>query len=325
MDKYKVEVLMSEKVLYEFLPEKITALMPKISEMRRLTEIRLRVLKPIIFFSGNGEYALSSDGGLIKDIEKGIMATREDIKNTVERISGYSMYAWEDELKNGFITLPGGHRAGVCGKAVVEEGLVKTISHISSVSIRVAHEVKGCSDLVFDALVKIGLGHTAIISPPGCGKTTLLRDLIRNISNGKKGMFDGLTVGVVDERQEIAGSYMGVNQNDIGIRTDVFDRCPKDKGMVMLLRGMAPKVIAADEIGSAQDVKAMEDIMGAGVKLICTVHGRDIEDIRKRKHLAQLLESKAFDNYIVMSAANGPGTIEGLYDRDFKAVDIYGT
>ena len=312
---------MYDKKLYEFLPEKIAELMPKEDEASKIAEIRLRNSKPILLFSANEEYALSTKGGLTKQIESGVVATREDIKNTVERISGYSLYAWEDELKNGFITLPGGHRAGICGKVVVEDERVKTISHISSVSIRVAHEIKGCSDRIFKWLIKNGLGHTLIISPPGCGKTTLLRDLIRNISNGKSGIFQGISVGLVDERQEIAGSFMGIAGNDVGLRTDILDRCPKAKGMIMLLRAMSPKVIAADEIGSAEDIKAIGEIINAGVKLICTVHGRDIEDIRRQRNLSELLENRVFDNYIIISAKNGQGTIEGLYNSNFQAVD----
>ena len=319
---YRGGYWVNEEALYKFLPEKIGKLMPKISETSTITEIRLRALKPVLIFSGNEEYALSLNGGLTKNIESGVIAAKEDIKNTLERISGYSLYAWEDELKNGFITLPGGHRAGICGKVVIEAERIKTINHISSINIRVAHKIKGCSDRVFNALTRNGLGHTLIISPPSCGKTTMLRDLIRNISNGKSGRFDGLSVGVVDERQEIAGSFMGIAQNDVGFRTDVLDRCPKAKGMIMLLRGMSPRIIAVDEIGSAEDIKAIGEIINAGVKLICTVHGRDIEDIRKQRNLAELLERRVFDNYIVMSAKNGQGTIEGLYDSNFQAVDM---
>jgi len=313
---------MHRGIFHKFLPEGISGLILGESGLDRLTEIRLRSSKPVILFSGNEEYGILKAGGLTENIEAGVTATVEDIRSTVERISGYSLYAWEDELKNGFITLPGGHRAGICGKVIVEDEKIRTISQISGVSIRLAHEVKGCSDSVFNALAKEGVGNTVIISPPGCGKTTLLRDLIRNISNGKEGVFKGLNVGVVDERQEIAGSYMGVAQNDVGMRTDVLDRCPKHKGMMMLLRGMSPKVIAADEIGSVHDINAIEDIICAGVKLICTVHGRDIEDMRKRKNLAELVEGKVFDNYIVMSARKGPGTVEGLFNKNREAVDI---
>jgi len=317
---------MYEEILRKFLPESISKLMRDMNKAVVINEIHLRVSKPVILLSANEEYAFSQSGALTKDIINGLTVTREDLNNTIQRISGYSLYAWEDELKNGFITLQGGHRAGICGKVVVENESIKTISHISSVCIRLAHEVKGCSDEVFNMLAENGLGHTVIISPPGCGKTTFLRDLIRNISNGEKGNFNGLTVGLADERQEIAGSYMGMAQNDVGIRTDILDRCPKHKGMLMLLRSMSPKVIAADEIGSAEDINTIGDIMGAGVKVICTVHGRDIDDIRKKqRNLSPLIEDRLFDNYIVISAKNGPGTIEGAYDRDFKKVKIYGS
>ena len=266
----------------------------------KITEIRLRIGKPIIVYVRGKEKILAHK------------ATPAIIKKTIELISGYSMYAWEDELRNGFITLPGGCRVGLCGKVVVEDEKIKTLSNISGINMRIKHEIKGCATPILDAIKQVG--HTMIISPPGCGKTTLLRDLARQISDG------GKTVGIVDERSEIAGCYMGVPVNDVGIRTDVLDRCPKSAGMVMLLRSMSPDVIIADEIGGEQDARAIEQIVNGGVKIICTAHGNGINDVHESKRLQNL--SAVFDNYIVLSSKNGPGTIEGIYNSEFKAVRL---
>lgn len=292
-----------EKTLFsKYLPDEIYSLLLKEGDefLRKITEIRLRAGKPIMVYSNNNEKILNCK------------ASQSIIKKTVELISGYSLYAWEDELRAGFITLPGGCRAGLCGKAVTEDEKIKTMTHISGINMRIKHEIKGCADILFKLIPEFG--HMMIISPPGCGKTTLLRDLARNISNR------GKTVAIVDERSEIAGSYMGLPQNDVGLRTDILDRCPKSKGMIMLLRSMSPQVIVADEIGSRNDIEAIEQIVNAGVKIICTVHGSGIDDIRGREHFKSLMG--LFDNYIVLSARSGPGTIEGVYNKSFEAVRL---
>ena len=293
---------MDKQLFLQYLPDEVIEIVQKECGdfVNKITEIRLRVGKPIIIYVRGKEKILAHK------------ATSSLIKKTIELISGYSMYAWEDELRNGFITLPGGCRVGLCGKVVVEDEKIKTISNISGINMRIKHEIKGCANPILTTLKQIG--HTMIISPPGCGKTTLLRDLARQLSDG------GKTVGIVDERSEIAGCYMGVPVNDVGIRTDVLDRCPKTAGMVMLLRSMSPDVIIADEIGGEQDMRAIEQIVNAGVKIICTAHGNGINDIHESKRLRDL--AAVFDNYIVLSSKNGPGTIEGIYNSEFKAVRL---
>jgi len=292
-----------DKLLFlQYLPDEAVEIIQQDGKefVNKITEIRLRIGKPIIVYVRGREKILAHK------------ASASLVKKTIELISGYSMYAWEDELRNGFITLPGGCRVGLCGKAVVEDEKIKTLSNISGINMRIRHEIKGCANPILSAIKEIG--HTMIISPPGCGKTTLLRDLARQISDG------GKTVGIVDERSEIAGCYMGIPVNDVGIRTDILDRCPKSAGMVMLLRSMSPDVIIADEIGGERDMHAIEQIVNAGVKIICTAHGNGIKDISESKRLKNL--TAVFDNYIVLSSKNGPGTIEGIYNSEFKAVRL---
>ena len=188
----------------------------------RLQEIRLRVGRPFVIVQGGREAFLTEEGARTGDFRRAWQVTAQELRETMELIGKYSLYAYEDELRQGYLTLRGGHRVGVAGKTVLEGDKVKSIRYISCINIRLSHEVPGCADRVLPYLYgEHGLCHTLIISPPRCGKTTLLRDLVRQISNGDE-RHKGHTVGVVDERSEICGCYMGIPGNDVGIRTDVM-------------------------------------------------------------------------------------------------------
>ncbi len=273
------------------------------SEFKEIEEIRIRVNNPIILYKKNSEQILSK-----------FIPTQKDIMLTLELISDYSLYALEEELKNGYITLQGGHRVGLTGKAVIDKGHIKTIKNINGMNIRISHQIIGCADYVINYIYDKEIYHTLIVSPPKCGKTTLLRDIVRQLSNGFNGK-SGVTVSVVDERSEIAGCYNGIPQNDIGIRTDVLDSCPKAEGIMLLLRSMSPEVIAVDEIGKNEDIYAIEEILNSGIKLICTVHGKTLEDIQKKPVLSQLLDKKIFERIIVLSRNNlNSNPIQKVYD-----------
>jgi len=260
-----------------------------------VTEVRLRADKPLIIKRRGAEQMLD------------FRPNTKDIAATVDIVLQYSMYAFEEEIRNGFITIPGGNRIGICGRAVVEDGRIKTIKNISALNIRIAHEIKGCADKIIADVLDPLPRHTLIISPPGRGKTTLLRDLARQASDS------GFTVGIVDERSEIAACYMGVAQNDVGIRTDVLDGCPKAEGMILMLRVMSPQIIVVDEIGKRDDISAIEDILNAGVKLFCTVHGASVDEAAKKPGLGELIERGVFEKYIVLLAKGKPGELEGIY------------
>lgn len=281
-------------------------------------EIRIRINKPLIIKCRFEEYFISETGK--KDnIENAYKPDYEDIKHIIELISNYSIYAFEEELKQGYITLPKGYRVGITGKTVIEKKEVKTIKNISALNIRIAREVVNCSEKIIKYIAVPDFKHTLIISPPNCGKTTLLRDIIRTVSNG---YFNGnkiksLTVGIADERSEIAGCYMGVAQNDVGIRTDVLDSCPKAEGMIMLLRSMSPDVIAVDEIGNSDDIYAIDSIINSGIKIICTVHGQALDDIKNKPVLNKLINKNIFERFIVLSNRKGAGTVEAIYDNNF--------
>lgn len=291
-------------------------------EFDQLQEIRLRMNAPLIIVYNNKETFISEDARFVDNPSKAVQITKNEIRETMEYISNYSLYAFEDEIKQGFITINGGHRIGIAGKIIIEDDVIKGMKHISFINIRLAHQVKGCADRVLPYLVNQegnGIYHTLIISPPRCGKTTLLRDIIRQLSNGSR-YLAGMSIGVVDERSEIGACYMGIPQNELGIRTDILDCCPKAKGMMMLIRSMSPQVIAVDEIGSREELEAIDYVIGCGCKLIATVHGSSIEDIRSKPILSELVKKKLFERYIILSNLMEIGHLEEIYDTDGRLV-----
>lgn len=214
-----------------------------------LQEIRIRVNRPILLKTRQVDVVIDKT------------VTQSEILQTLERLCENSIYAYKNQICEGFITVKGGHRIGLTGTAVIEGNKVINIKYITSLNFRIARQVLNCSDKILPEIINKENGTiytTLIVSPPGKGKTTILRDAIRQISNGiEKLSFKGKTCGVVDERGEIAAMYKGIPQNDVGMRTDVIENISKARGMKMLIRSMAPEIIACDEIGSNEDVIAI--------------------------------------------------------------------
>ncbi len=286
-----------------------------IPDPEALQEVRLRAERPLLVLYDGEEYGVSGEGRLIRSAREGCRVTADELREALEYLCGYSLYAFDEELKQGFLTVPGGHRVGVSGKIVMENGRVQCVRHISCLNIRLSHQICGCADAALPYLISDGeVCHTLIVSPPRCGKTTLLRDLIRQISDGTA-CLAGRTVGVVDERAELAGAYLGIPQNDLGMRTDVLEGCPKAAGMMMLLRSMSPQVIAVDEIGSEEDGYALENVFRCGCRLIATVHGTSLEDIHRKPLLHRLAEGNLFERYIILGG-DPPGRIREICDSD---------
>ena len=279
-------------------------------DFSELQEIRLRIGQPVTVLYQNEELILPTMYSEKKRLGK------QEMKETIEHISNYSLYAYEHELKQGFITIEGGHRVGMAGQVIMEGGKIKNMKYISSINIRVSHEVLDCANKIFPYITyNKQMYHTLIISPPRCGKTTLLRDVIRQISDGNR-WIKGCTVGVVDERSELGGCYLGVIQNNLGMRTDILDRCPKADCMIMLIRSMAPQVVAVDEIGAKEDVHAIEYAMHCGCKMLATAHGDSMEEICKKPIFEKLIREKRFERYVILSNRYRLGGIEAVYDEN---------
>uniref|UniRef100_UPI000553828D stage III sporulation protein AA n=1 Tax=Caldanaerobius polysaccharolyticus TaxID=44256 RepID=UPI000553828D len=292
------------------LPRNIREILLRIYgvDLEDIEEIRLREGRPISVCAGNRIYHLDSSGHVVS-AQEAYIVERKDIETIVQLISNYSIYAFEDELKNGFITIRGGHRVGLTGKVIMDGGQIKTQKYISCVNVRITKEFRGIAENLMRYIMASGrIKNTLIVSPPRCGKTTLLRDIGRNIS------WMGFNVGIVDERSEIAGCHNGVPQRDVGPNTDVLDGCPKDVGIMLMIRAMSPAVIITDEIGGDGDIKAICECLKAGVSIITSVHGYGVDDVKSRPALRGVFENALFDRYIILSSRLGTGTLEGIFD-----------
>ncbi len=286
-------------------------------EAENIEEIRLRAGRPVVIKRRGREQYLDEKGNFTDKLELAYCAEPAEMEALLLHICSYSLYAFEDELKQGFITAAGGHRIGLAGQVVLNsDDSIRTVKHIYYMNIRVSHQVKGAADKVLHCLYQGEiLKNTLIISPPGCGKTTLLRDLVRRISDGIP-EHPGLCVGLVDERSEIAGSYMGHPQNDVGMRTDVLDACPKAQGMMMLLRSMAPQVIAVDELGGEEDLKALHAASSCGSRIIATLHGEDIRDALGKLEGSVPGSGRLFDLFLVLSREQGKPAVKRIYGKE---------
>lgn len=285
----------------DYLAEKIKKEIKKyMSNIQNIEEIRLRTNKPIILKNSNGNNLLIH------------IVSKEELLETFQKVCEQSIYSYQKQICEGFITIKGGHRVGITGSCVIENGKIININYISSLNFRIAREKKDVSNKILKYILNENdVNNTLIISKPGCGKTTILRDLVRKISTKK-------TCGIVDERGEIASMYKGEPQNDIGILSDVMDNCTKSDGMKMLIRSMSPEVIVCDEIGNKQDIEAINYAMCSGVKGIFTAHGNSLEEIMLNEQISQLLEKYIVQIIIVLDDKKR-GEIKNIYRLENKS------
>ena len=259
--------------------------------MELLEEIRVRNNLPLICKIGQADKVLN------------YKILTEDINYIFQKICENSIYTYQNQIANGYITIQGGNRVGIVGTAVLHEDKVTNFNYISGLNFRISRQILGCSNSIMQKIInkeQNTIYNTLIISMPGMGKTTLLRDIIRNISNGIEGLIDGANIAVIDERGEISATFKGIMQNDLGIRTDVVNDIPKHIGMRLAIRSMSPKVLAADEIGSKEDSEAINYAMCCGVKGIFTAHGESIEDVCKNPELKELINNKTIERVVLI-------------------------
>ncbi len=294
---YCIVIVVSEVIenITKILPNEIKVSIETLEDKESVTEIRLRVGKNVRVYFGGIERELN------------INVSKQDLIKILSNVSSNSIYSVQNDINKGFITIEGGNRIGIAGEIVVLDGKIKNVKEISSMNIRVSQEFIGISDGIIDKIVQDGvIKNTIIISPPGLGKTTLLRDIIRNLSEY------GYNVSVIDERGEIAAMYDGKSSLNLGDRTDVISFVDKSLGMQMAIRSLAPDVVCTDEIGNKQDVEAIKYLCKSGVAFITTMHGKHFEDIT-RGSMKRIIDEGYLDTVIILSKKCGIGSIEKIY------------
>ncbi|MEC0089959.1 stage III sporulation protein AA [Paenibacillus macquariensis] len=314
----------------ELFPEPIRSLLEQLPStlLDRLEEIRIREGRPLEINAGGEHHFLTLGGKLTHRVEESYKPGGVETHRLLDRISNHSLYTMEEELRKGFITIPGGHRIGLAGRTVLSGGKVEHLRDISGFNVRIAREICGAADAILPHLIdkkEKRMKHTLILSPPQHGKTTLIRDIARQISSGSYGdstvKGSGMKVGIIDERSEIAGSLRGVPSFDVGPRTDVMDGCPKAEGMMMMIRSMSPEVVIVDEVGRPEDVEAIIEALHAGISVIATAHGSSVDELSQRPAMAALMTNQLFERYVILNRSAGKPTYR-ILDRQQRSIQM---
>ena len=298
------------EILTNFNPFIRTALIKIPDKIKNnIQEICIRINSSIIIFTQNKSYFVGKNGEITPEDPKNLLISQNDILETMKILCNFSIYSYQNQIKEGFITLKGGHRVGISGTAVINNNEIINISDISSINFRISREVLGCSDRIFD---KFGLdiGGTLIIGPPSSGKTTILRDMARRLSTS----FEAdklIKVSIIDERREIAASYQGVPQRDIGF-SDVLSGFPKAEGIIRAIRTLSPKIIICDEIGGVEDAEAIKKSLNSGVGIIASIHAKSPDEMANSFRIKNILSSGAIKRAILLDS--NPGKIKGMFE-----------
>lgn len=303
-------------MINNFLPNRISSALDKIP-YKSLCELRLRVDSPAVVNILGDNYYLS-DSELSKESKNSIIISKGEIQSILQRISNNSMYTINDQLLEGYVTIDGGVRLGVCGEVVEIDGKLKTLKNISSLNFRFPHFLKNCSLNIYPYIVKNGIvKNTLIISPPGAGKTTYLRDIIYQLSE-RENLLDIL---IVDERNEIVSVYDGNDYLRLK-NIDVYSNCSKQFGFNNGIRSMKPDVIVTDEINIDKDIEIIENALTSGVKVITTLHASSIDDLKNKVSFKNMINKHLFERFILLSSSNGIGTLEGIFNENLSLIGV---
>ena len=301
-------------MLYDLLPNWMYAIIDKNYLIDYIYEIRVRVNKPIMVnYKGKLNQLINND-----NYQKTSIIASQDLINYILSIATkQSIYAFNEQIKQCYITTDDGIRIGLCGTVVYNNNFVSTIKNITSLNIRIGHNVKNCSDKIINLLYVNGnVKNTLVISPPGAGKTTLIRDFVYKLSNEKFLQ----NILVVDERYELAGA--GLSKFDIGDYVDVVSGAEKRFAFDNALKTMNPSVIVTDEIAKESDIESIKQSIKSGVKVIASAHACDILDLKSKNYFSELIKDKYFERIVVLSTRNGVGTIEGVFDENLRGIYI---
>lgn len=312
--------------VYEILPVQIKRTTEKKQWLElRLEEIRFRVNMPLLAEAGGEEWYIDTRRKCLAPCKcrtvpgEALIVRKEMLNELLNGLSRNSMYAYQNEMQQGFFTFQGGHRIGICGKVISEQGKIKGVTGICYVNIRIARECPGCAKDLIPFLHDSERRYlsTLIFSVPGAGKTTLLRDCIRLLSNGC-GPYWGKKISVVDERGEIAGCFRGVPQKDIGMRSDILDGGKKSEAMLFLLRSMSPEIIAMDELGGPEDYEALRQMVYSGCSVLATVHASCIDELMEKEQMARWIREKKFRRFVQVEKKEDGSRQYFIYDGDMK-------
>ena len=298
------------EILTNFNPFIRTALIKIPDKIKNnIQEICIRINSSIIIFTQNKSYFVGKNGEITPEDPKNLLISQNDILETMKILCNFSIYSYQNQIKEGFITLKGGHRVGISGTAVINNNEIINISDISSINFRISREVLGCSDRIFDKF-GLNIGGTLIIGPPSSGKTTILRDMARRLSTS----FEAdklIKVSIIDERREIAASYQGVPQRDIGF-SDVLSGFPKAEGIIRAIRTLSPKIIICDEIGGIEDAEAIKKSLNSGVGIIASIHAKSTDEMANSFRIKNILSSGAIKRAVLLDS--NPGKIKGMFE-----------
>lgn len=304
-------------MLEDVLPQRLCSAINCIN-YKSLCELRIRVDNPIVVNCLGVNYYLG-ECGVVEDKNSALSIGDGVMQSIIRNISKNSLYSVNDQIVDGYLAYDGGIRIGICGEVVVVNGIIKTIKNISSINFRFPHMVKNCSLGLFNYIVNGNgeLNNTLILSPPGGGKTTILRDIIFQITN-RCGIINVL---VVDERQELSQVYNG---NDIVKleNIDVYTNCTKKFAFNNGIRSMKPDVIVTDEINIDRDIDDIENALTCGVKVIASIHASNIYELKSKHKMKSIIDKGLFDRYVVLSSSNGVGNIDGIYNQKFKLLGV---